>query len=205
MLLNAPSMIVTTDPLESHLYYLTPDTLSLYVHMPAPDRMLLHIKRFLSNSFCEPDEMMQKSYGQDNLFTSIADSMKRNATHCVLDEDLVIHALFTNRDSFDPGPRIPLPGQPLDMTCESYKAIKKAQPDILFVHYRQLVKLRKVLAKNFCPDGVSLSKQDDRKRDIFLKQIIPTGTNSPLEESQELAQIDEWLEERRGISCAGKN
>ena len=99
------------------------------------------------------------------------------------------------------------------LTCQSYKAIQENAPQLVFLHYKQVDKLQKLLAKHHCPEMLGeLPIRANMAEDKSLKVLLhKKGTD----EARNSVDLEEWLHAkgpsmewtlklRRDASCQAK-
>jgi hypothetical protein len=78
------------------------------------------------------------------------------------------------------------------LKCEVYKAVEENSPNMIFVDYKEVDKLQKLLAKHLCPElltkPIRINDHSAKKVQVYVNV---TGSNS--------VHIDEWLEAKRGF------
>lgn len=100
-------------------------------------------------------------------------------------------------------------GAPENLACDTYKAIEDNAADMYFIHYRQVNKLQKLLAKHHCPvlqnTSVSSNVANDTE-DKVLIQLENSNSTIPLNTwiKEKSAKIEWLLRLKQGASCQGK-
>ena len=168
LLTNAPPLPI----ISSHLYkqdvfpYMVKsannrDTLIVYSHREESSRLISAIKEVATNK-CRLHE-------------------KRNSTRCILDEMKLVNHIETFKDD-----EIGFSTHRL-LTCQTYEAIRENGPKLVFLNYKQVGKLQKLLAKHHCPElSNKLPLKSNAASDRALKILVQKGGK--------MTGLDEWLD-----------
>eukprot|EP00984_Skeletonema_dohrnii_P000366 scaffold121_cov108-Skeletonema_dohrnii-CCMP3373.AAC.2 len=133
-------------------------------------------------------------------------NVRKNNTHCILDEESFVNEIAANDTEVGFSTHRLL-------TCQSYKAIQENAPQLVFIHYKQVDKLQKLLAKHHCPELLDeLPIRSNMAEDKSLKVLLhKKGTD----EARNSVDLEEWLHAkgpamewtlklRRDASCQAK-
>ncbi len=152
-------------------------SLVLFIHRDETDWLLSAVRHVVQTWIC------QLKFLEDKI------QIKVDGSQCIIKEkdvsDYVIQSRVLEVKN----------GMSDIMTCEFYSAIEENFPTLVFVHYKQVDKVQKVLAKYHCPNlldkefHVNFSSQKSKKMQMFLK-LKNNGKQTPL---------DDWLETKRDI------
>jgi len=169
------------------------DTLLIYVHRDETARLRSAIQQ-VTSQYCAND------FGQLDPTTL---NFSLNETHCMFDEGPFLESVIQKkrREIGWGAPRI--------LNCEVYDAIEQNAPNIVFVHYKKVDRLQKLLAKHHCPELLEAEHQNEA---INKKQITAVIR---LDKDKREVQLSSWLEAKgemiewalklkRGITCQAK-
>lgn len=110
----------------------------------------------------------------------------RKKHNCTLKEKDLIHAVKSGLNEIKMGAQSILP-------CETYNAIEDNAPNLVFMHYKQVNKLQKLLAKHHCPEYLDEPaverNQESEKRDVYVK----------LHNINSTVLLKEWLNAKKDI------
>ncbi|GFH62117.1 predicted protein [Chaetoceros tenuissimus] len=139
--------------------------LIVYLYRDETDRLFSSIKQVLSRNICH------LRCGVDH------HAINNNGTHCIVNEDnFVVKALFNKFKEIGWG-------NTEIMTCNFYKSIEENLPNMVFIHYKQVDKLMKVLAKHNCPHLLNKNFNlnfGSEKKQIFLR--VKNNVTVPVED-----------------------
>lgn len=158
------------------------DTLIIYSHREEGSRLTSAVKFVATERLCRG---------------------KGNGTHCILDELVLINTIAAQDNEIGFSTHRLL-------TCQLYEAIHESAPKLVFLHYKQLDKLQRLLAKHHCPElSNELPVKKNVAGDKALKVLIAQNG------VENFVDIDEWLhtkshslewtlELKTNASCQGK-
>lgn len=172
-------------------------SLIIYVHRDETERIVSAIKQVLkvfcnfNNKYKHVTEKITKEY-----------NIEKNSTHCTLDEGPVIQMIQYRINEI----------QATELSCETYGAFEEHDPNLVFIHYKQVDSLQKLLAKHHCPQ---LLEYPPVHRNVEEEEIPWTMSLRLQKDSKQIVNIHEWLDEKenllewtlsmnRDASCLGK-
>jgi|AntRauTorckE5430_2_1112549.scaffolds.fasta_scaffold10464_1 hypothetical protein len=179
--LHLPSIItshltVGDLPLVDLAQHSTRNTMIVHIHRDETDRLLSGIRMAFTEWVCN-----RKVYkvGSTKDF-----HINRNETHCLLDEGPAINMI--KRRVMEIGM-----GSPEILTCKAYKAIEENEPNIAFLHYKQVNKLQRLLAQHHCPElldepPLETNVAKDKRVTVYLR----------LQKGGNVVKLDDWLHEK---------
>lgn len=194
----------------SHLYgeenflrlvnYPSRETLMIHTHREESSRVASAVKQ-ISQHICD----FRGKYTNQNQ-TKTQFNVRKNNTHCIIDEESFVNEIAANSEE------VGISTHRL-LTCQSYKAIQENAPQLVFLHYKQIDKLQKLLAKHHCPEmldelPIRANMAEDKSLTVLLHK---KGTN----EARNSVDLEEWLHAkgaamewtlklRRDASCQAK-
>jgi len=129
------------------------DSLLIYVHRSETDRLVSAIRHVVSNRVCELPHQKKQVL------------LSRNETACVVSEKELVDSIIVPRFGelgF---------GAPEILTCEVFQEISEANPNLVFIHYKQSNRLQSLLAKKYCPRSktVHITLAEKRTFQTFVK------------------------------------
>ena len=154
------------------------ETLMIHTHREESSRVASAVKQ-ISQAICE----FRGQYSNQNETTSKF-NVRKNNTHCILDERSFVNDIAAN------SAEVGISTHRL-LTCQSYKAIQESAPQLVFLHYKQVDKLQKLLAKHHCPEMLDeLPIRANMAEDKSLKVLLhKKGTD----EARNSVDLEEWL------------
>ncbi len=170
----------------SHLYTARPmveivqnaprNSLIIYVYREEHERMLSGLREVIQTSVCT-----------NNVYPDIS-AAERNATRCVIDEMTIANKVLKEKKAelrF---------GSHKIMTCKFYNAIEQNLPRMIFIHYKEIDNMQRVLAKYHCPELLSKlpmhkNLKEQKKTEVFVKR----------EKDGELTEFSEWVDAKHGM------
>ncbi len=134
--------------------------------------------------------------------------IRKNNTHCILDEGSFVNEIAAN------GAEVGFSTHRL-LTCQSYKAIKDSSPQLVFLHYKQVDKLQRILAKHHCPEMLGDLPIRQNVAAVKSLQVLLHKKGSDKAGSESVVRLKDWLNEkgpamewtlklRRDASCQAK-
>lgn len=128
-------------------------------------------------------------------------NIRKNITHCILDEGSFVNDIAAN------GAEVGFSTHRL-LTCQSYEAIQDNSPQLVFLHYKQVDKLQRILAKHHCPEMLDDLPIKENVAAVKTLQVL-------LQRSKSVVRLKDWLDEkgpamewalklRRDASCQTK-
>jgi len=110
------------------------------------------------------------------------------------------------------------------LTCQLYNTIQENEPQLVFLHYKQVNKLKTLLAKHHCPElldklPIKLNAAEDKEVTVFLHIGRDNTRNAAsmkeLFREKGAVRIEEWLQAkgppmewalnlRNEVSCQAK-
>ena len=194
----------------SHLY--NEESFIRLVNSPSRETLMIHIHREEGSRVASAVEQILHHicvFGgkySNQQQTAAEFNVRKNNTHCILDEMSFVKEIAAN------GAEVGISTHRL-LTCQSYKAIQDNANQLVFLHYKQLGKLQKLLAKHHCPEMFDeLPIKSNASTDRSLKVLLhKKGTD----EATKSVDIEEWLHSkghamewalqlRRDASCQAK-
>jgi len=177
------------------------ETLMIHTHREESSRVASAVKQ-IAQSICG---FRGGEYSNQNQ-TTTKFNVQKNNTHCILDEGSFVNEIAAN------SAEVGFSTHRL-LTCQSYKAIQENAPQLVFLHYKQVDKLQKLLAKHHCPELLDeLPIRANMAEDKSLKVLLhKKGTD----EARNSVDVEEWLHAkgpamewtlklRRDASCQAK-
>ena len=182
---EVPSIITShlykDKPLINLARHSTRDSLIIYIHRDETDRVLSGIKHVLRSRVCG-------TLGGVSGLSSF--HIEKNGTHCIIDEDEVVKRIQDKEHEIGLGLSEIL-------TCDTYEEIEENAPNMLFVHYKQVDQLEKLLAKHHCPELLeepSLEKDtttgSEEQTEVYLRLKRGGGR---------MERLEDWLDAKRGV------
>jgi len=174
------------------------DTLTIYIHRDETDRLVSSIRQVIQ-SFIINDNLPPRINRAETI-------IHLNETHCILNQNAVVDII--QQRIFEIGV-----GAPNILTCDLYEQLLANDPSLVFIHYRQVNKLQKVLAKHYCPEfliksPIAVNVGDEKKMSVFLLRHDSDGEENTIKLETWLEQKKksiEWaLDLRSTASCQGK-
>ncbi len=162
------SHMYTDTPLRSLIGQLPKSVLLLYIHREESERLKSAIKQIYATINLRPK------------LCNIAFDEKNKT--CVTGENQVIATIVdrTAEIGF---------GEMEILTCETYDAIKNNAPNMIFMHYKQVDKLQKMLAKYHCPhmleEGLVQKNVAHKKEMTTLVRIGENGDDD--------VTLEDWI------------
>jgi len=160
----------------------TRNTVIIYIHRDETDRIISAIRHVLKLRVCS--EMKIVSGDKKRQFGIV-----QNKTHCVLDEQPIVTLIKARYGEMGyGGPEI--------LNCDTYKAMEDdSNAKIVFVHYKQVNQLQKLLAKHHCPklleNSLPIIKQVN-KLSVFLR--LKNGGSGTT-----VVNIEDWFLKKRNL------
>eukprot|EP00591_Stephanopyxis_turris_P003297 CAMPEP_0195511740 /NCGR_PEP_ID=MMETSP0794_2-20130614/3953_1 /TAXON_ID=515487 /ORGANISM="Stephanopyxis turris, Strain CCMP 815" /LENGTH=258 /DNA_ID=CAMNT_0040639397 /DNA_START=1051 /DNA_END=1830 /DNA_ORIENTATION=- len=154
----------TNEPLIDIIKNAHENALIIYIHRKETDRIKSAIRHVVKKQ-------------------RIKCNMNEEKTRCILNEESLVEYIAKKPHEIGIG-SLKL------LTCGVYDAIvDNAPPNMVFVHYKQVDKLQRLLAKHHCPE--LLEKQP-------IKTNIANGSGKyvQLTHGKGLIEIDEWLDKK---------
>lgn len=193
------SHLYTDAPLIRLAQYPTREMLIIHIHREESSRVVSGVKQ-VSRHICN----FAGSYANQQQITKQF-NVRKNKTHCILDEGSMVDEIAAR------GSEVAVATHDL-LTCQSYKAIQENDPQLVFLHYKQVDKLHTLLAKHHCPEMLDELPIRANAGDANpLKVLLHKGTDHV----KNAVDIEEWLHAkgpalewtlklRRGASCQAK-
>jgi len=153
----------------------TIDTLIIYSHREETDRLMSAIQLVVSR-FCRSG-IMDKEEG-----------VEMNGNICQVAENKLLETIQNKVDEIRYGS-----GESL-LKCKTFESIKDYAPNLAFVHYKQAMKIQKLLSKHHCPE----SKLPDFESNV-VGAAEKMSVSIVLEESKTTVPMKEWLEAKSNI------
>lgn len=148
----------------------TRDSLIIYSYREETSRIISAVEMILESFVCE---------GRDH---EIVANMT-DATHCIIDEEAIVTKILQPKRGELCG------GAAEIMTNKFFEAIENNFPRMVFVHYKQVDRLQRVLAKHHCPEVEPLHKNIEVKKKMRVSVKLHKGG--------EVVPMKEWLEAKR--------
>ena len=173
----------------SHLYR-EADFLRL-INSPSRETLMIHTHREESSRVASAVKQIAQSicgftgqYSNQKQTVATKFNVRKNNTHCILDERSFVNDIAAN------SAEVGISTHRL-LTCQSYKAIQENAPQLVFLHYKQVDKLQKLLAKHHCPEMLDeLPIRANMAEDKSLKVLLhKKGTD----EARNSVDVEEWL------------
>jgi len=162
--------------------YSNEKTLIVYVHREESSRITSAIKQVL-HTLCQfkyPNKSKNTTMHQFNL------TIRKNL--CAIDEDAMLLEIATRPHEIGMGT--------FDiLTCEVYQSLVEDGTDIMFIHYKQINKLMKLLEKRFCSKllnnaPIRANVDAEKGLNIFIKTKNEDGQFKSI-------ALEEWLSEKQ--------
>ena len=168
--LEMPSLITSHLPnpqaFSSVMKHATRDTLVVYSHRDETSRLLSAVRQVVASRLCVEEETEG---------ITVVDG------ECQVEEGLLIKVIEEKQYEIGKG------GTQL-LTCESYDCLVDNSPNVVFVNYKQVSQLQKVLAKHHCPGVESLvSNVAGAKKSAISVVLQGESLNG------QLVLLDDWL------------
>mmetsp|Transcript_2649 Transcript_2649/g.4808 ORF Transcript_2649/g.4808 Transcript_2649/m.4808 type:complete len:353 (-) Transcript_2649:444-1502(-) len=176
--LHLPSIITShvyagDQPLVDIVQHSTRKTLIVQIHRDETERLQSGIKQVLTALVCN---RVRYKVGSTQHF-----HIDRNQTHCILDEGPAIDMIKERVQEIGIG-------SPEILTCKTYKAIEENEPHMIFLHYKQVNKLQRLLAKHHCPE---LLDEPPMERNVAKGK--PMSVYLRLRNGGNVVKLDDWL------------
>ena len=176
----------------------TRGALLIYVHRDETERLISAIRCIITERVCVK---YQRPVAWIKEFNK---NMQWSETECIVSEEDVVNAIPKKVDE------IGFSGNKI-LTCNTYKILKENNPlsffdddndgdildsnsgGVLFMHYSQVDKLQKILAKYHCPgkpmeSGIHVNVAGTKPMQVFLKRH---------DDPKKLVSLNDWLDEKR--------
>jgi len=184
--LEPPSLIT------SHLYnektlhtlikHATKQSLIIYLHREETSRVISAIAEVAESQMCSIGS--QKGAEREKELKSMIESRKN--IPCELGEKSLVSQIRSQKSEIGLGATAFL-------TCETYDAIQNNAPNMVFLHYKEVNRLQKLIAKHHCPKQLEAepvaTNTKSQKRRIDLK----------LQQDNSIVSLQEWLDAKRNI------
>ena len=174
------------------------DTLVIYVHRNENDRALSAMKqvikaeesqdssRLCGRTFVNNREDVKASKKLKNTEYNV--TLDQNDSRCTLDEGLVLEALKYRIGEIRWG-------EQRILSCDTYDAIENNSPNMIFVNSKQLDRLMKLLADNYCPELSNTSFHGNADEDKNkLEYRVKLNKKDP--NVGEFVSLDDWIEKK---------
>mmetsp|Transcript_4907 Transcript_4907/g.10759 ORF Transcript_4907/g.10759 Transcript_4907/m.10759 type:complete len:340 (+) Transcript_4907:146-1165(+) len=196
------SHFLSPDHLINHIETTTKDTLTIYVHRPETSRIHSAIKFLLSNRGCRcvASGLCQQGTREQSPVTF----EKVDGLDCYVNEDHVLELSKLKQNEIGGS------GEKL-LTCDTYDAIQRYGPNLVFMDYKKVTNLSDVLAGRYCPELVGNNYNPRRNKEQERHRVFVT-TNSthsvPVEEwlktKSRLLESALGLDEKAPFTCRAK-
>lgn len=143
----------------------TRKTLTVYIHRDETERLISSIREVITN-ICKRSKI------------------DRNETHCILNETSVIYQIGMKKNEIGFGSTEIL-------TCNLYEAIEQNAPNMIFIHYKQVGKLQKLLAKHHCPELIQTPSNENVGKEKSIKAYLR------LQRGGDVVFLEEWFEVKK--------
>ena len=178
------SHILTDQPLIDLAQHSSRKTLIIYIHREETDRLKSAIRYVLNSRVCGYATPFMDEQNTNKMFNLV-----KNDTHCILDETIVLRLIESK------GIEIRM-GSTMTLTCDAYEAIEQNAPDMVFMHYKQVDKLQRLLTKHHCPKLLNEAParhnyKGERKMNVYLRL-----KNKGKDGEKVIVNVDDWLEEK---------
>jgi len=178
-------------------------TLIIYTHREESSRVISAVKQ-IGDNICN---FFAGRYSNENK-TRTTFKIRKNNTHCSLDEGSFVNDIAAN------GGEVGLSTFRL-LTCQSYNAIQDNSPQLVFLHYKQVDKLQRILAKHHCPEILGDLPIKANVAAVKSLQVLLHKKESDKAGSKSVVRLEDWLDEkgpamewalklRRDASCQAK-
>lgn len=168
--LKLPSVVTShsyrDDPIISLVKQMSTKALIIYVHRDETERVKSGIAHYVRERAC-----------------IVHKNLHHNKTHCILDEAHIIQIIQTRKHEIGTGTHDLL-------TCDTFDALEENAPNMIFIHYKQVNKLQRLIAKNHCPDLVD---KPPVEFNVALKKSLIMVVRLT---DQSLVSVDNWLDEK---------
>lgn len=125
--------------------------------------------------------------------------MNEDETRCVMEEEKLVDAIEEQVAEIKHGSSILL-------SCDVYDSIVDNAPsNMIFLNYKQVDQLQKLLAKNYCPElledePIKANYRQPEEAGIFVQLPSPPrgagGNEHDADDDELLIEIDEWLDKK---------
>lgn len=154
----------------------TGDALIVYIYRQETDRVISAIRYVYANDVC-------KVIGKHHGVTMVGDE-------CRVQEQELIKTIERIRRDLN---EIWISNNLL-LTCETYEIIKENDPNIVFVHYKQVSQLQKLLSKHHCP-LVTKEVRENVGSNLMPVSVVLEGPAN----NGAVVSLSEWLTNKRQL------
>ena len=152
------------------------DSLIIYIYREEQERMLSGLREVVQTSVCTND-----------VYEDIS-AAERGDGRCVIDEMTIAKKVLQEKKA-----EVRF-GSHNIMTCTFYDAIEQNFPKMVFIHYKYVDEMQKVLAKYHCPElldelPIKANLKEYKQTEVFVKR----------EKDGELMGFSEWVDAKRGM------
>ena len=155
------------------------ETLMIHTHREEGSRVASAVKQ-ISQAIC----VFSGARYSNRIQITAKFNVRKNSTHCILDENSFVKEIAANEAEVGFSTHRLL-------TCQSYKAIQENANQLVFLHYKQVDKLQKLLAKHHCPE--MLDELPIKANDSSNKSLKVLLHKNGTDESTNLTELEEWL------------
>jgi hypothetical protein len=163
------------------LQHTTKNTLLIYVHREETARLRSAIKYVVQSVVCDKSKAAVIGDWNHEAWGSIPS----NETHCEIEESTLINTVIKGRQS-----EISV-GAPEIMTCEVYDKIERTAPKMVFLHYKQVDRLQKIIGEHHCPE---LNFSDERLVHENVASNKKMSVSVKLKNDERSIGLEEWIE-----------
>lgn len=159
----------------------TRDSLVIYIHREETSRLLSSIREIISSRYCF------NTREQDQYEDIKIPGVVTIGDHCQVQEETLIELIETKEGEIGfSGPRL--------LTCQAYESVRENRPNMVFVGYKQVNKLLKLLSKHHCPNVSS----DVRENVGGEKQHVSIVLGGPKNKG-DMVDLDDWLQAKKQL------
>jgi len=171
------------------------DTLVIYVHRNEKERTLSAMKQVIkgdgspdSTRLCGRTFVNTRKGNTKLPNTKYNVTLDQNDSRCTIDEGLILEALkYRLGEISGAEQRI--------LTCDTYDAIENNNPNMIFVNSKQIDRLMRVLADNYCPELSDASFHGNADEDKNkLEYRVKLNKKDP--NVGEFVSLDDWVEKK---------
>ena len=158
----------------------TRDSLVIYIHREETSRLLSSIREIISSRHC----FNIREQEQYDLRTP---GVATFGDHCQVQEKTLMKLI-------EKGEAEITFGGPTLWTCQTYESVRENRPNMVFLNYKQVSKLLKLLSKHHCPEISS----DVRENVGGEKQHVSVVLGGPKNRG-DMVDLDDWLQAKKNL------
>ena len=170
------SHLYTENTLVNLVKQATRKSLIVYIHREDTDRLLSAIKQVVYTEVCNKKKYTNSQEG------------------CRVTQDKLVQLIEKeawNEISY---------GMTNLLKCNTYSMIEENAPNLVFIDYKQLDKLLKLVSKHHCPGQALVRKNVASEKKSILVELPTKSTNLASKNSTNIMKsIESWLEAKMGV------